>query len=274
MNNRLRIVLDRLKRRLEIIVGSPFPIYFLAGIFAANLISDGLSSLVEQFFGVPMLQMSGIKIIAGLVILFLTLFAFNFSNLGRWLRRFSKKADVDITRLPQVKRGLIALVSMGHFVPAEPAMKYHFKAESDPEKRMKYCWLLVGPGEGELSSEANANRLKNTYEALGVEVRLVKLQDVDDPSQVFQNMLNILDEAKNEHRLELMDMIADFTGGTKCMTAGMILASLDRGLEMQFMKPEEKTEGGTVPPNAQSHPRLVTIDFYPSQRTANRQQKA
>lgn len=266
MRNSIRNLMDRLGRRFAVVIGSPFPIYFLVGVLAANLISDGISSLVEQLFGVSMQQIGWIKIIGGGAILLLTLIAFSLSDIGRWLSRLAKshEASVVVENLPPPRKGLVVLVSMGHFVPADAAMKYHFNDGNG--NHLQYCWLLVGPGEGELSSNANANRLKERYEALGVEVIPVSLNDADDPGEVFLAMQDIIKEAQKKYGLYPRDLVADFTGGTKCMTTGMVLACVDQNLAVQFMKPDKYTSDGRVSPDAHSFPRLVDIDFYSPRR--------
>lgn len=257
-------------------VGSPFPIYFLAGVLAANLISDGVSSLVEQTIGVPPLRLGWIKIVIGGFILLLTLLAFSLSDLGRWLSKITKKQTrVEMAEnLPLPRKGLIALVSMGNFVPAEPAMKYHYEAEKNPANRLRYCWLLVGPGEGETSSRANAERLQERYAALDVEVFLVPLTDADDPGEVFLAMQGIIKEAQKKYGLFPWDVTADFTGGTKCMTAGMVLACVDQNVPVQFVKPDKYTKEGRAASDAHSYPRLVDIDFASPQREQKRSEES
>ena len=53
----------------------------------------------------------------------------------------------------------------------------------------------------------------------------------------------------------------DYTGGTKSMTAGMILACASPRRHLQFMKPRRYTADGRAEPGAESDPVAIDIRF-------------
>lgn len=57
------------------------------------------------------------------------------------------------------------------------------------------------------------------------------------------------------------DVIADYTGGTKTMTAGMILACARPDRKLEFMKPRHYRPDGTAAREEGSEPREVNIAF-------------
>jgi len=57
------------------------------------------------------------------------------------------------------------------------------------------------------------------------------------------------------------DVIADYTGGTKSMTAGTVLACASPDRRLQFMKPGKYREDGTADHQAGSNPYLVDIRY-------------
>jgi CRISPR-associated protein (Cas_Cas02710) len=68
-------------------------------------------------------------------------------------------------------------------------------------------------------------------------------------------------EAKDKFNLTEEGIIADYTGGTKSMTSGMVLACTSPNRALQFMKPQQYTEDGRADVQAGSVPVAVDIRF-------------
>jgi hypothetical protein len=58
------------------------------------------------------------------------------------------------------------------------------------------------------------------------------------------------------------EIIADYTGGTKSMTAGLILACTEQDRDLQYMKPRRYTTDGRADPAAGSDPISVDTNFF------------
>ena len=159
----------------------------------------------------------------------------------------------------QPRRGLIVLVSAGPpTIPAEEAIKVHLP-------RLERCWLIVGPGEGPGSPKENARRIIATYGRLGgreVHFETRDLQDPDNPAEVYYLVQSIYTESR-AYGLREADLIADYTGGTKSMTAGMILACATReDRDVQYMRARQLTPQGTADRTKGADPVLVDLQFY------------
>lgn len=262
MNN----FLTRLRRRWEQTVGSSAPWVVVFGAIALGFITDGLLRLVEGWWQADDLTLAGIMLLVGVVGLLLVILFFDLplwvSNWARWVQG---QFQVDIEELQPVppRRGVIAIVSLGQHVPAEAALAYH--AQFDPSAGglpyLRRGWLLVGPGEGELSSATNAAKLRETFEARGVAIDLYPLNHADDMAEIFGAVKKIIRRAQVEYGFAKEEIIADFTGGTKSMTAALTLACIDTGIDLQYMKPDDYELDGRAKPGTQATPHLLDITF-------------
>lgn len=57
------------------------------------------------------------------------------------------------------------------------------------------------------------------------------------------------------------DIIADYSGGTKSMTSGMVLACALPERKLQVLKPRKYDKDGTADRKAGSDPRYIDISF-------------
>jgi len=158
------------------------------------------------------------------------------------------------------RRGLVVLVSQGkpEATPAAAAIKYHLAA-------LEHCWLITStepqtPPEPPFQSAwKNAGQLKAQFQD---RVRMhIKVIDPEDPQSIFQSVEQVYAEAK-AFGLTSKDIVADFTGGTKMMTAGMVLACTPADRDVQYMKPMAFLPDGQADRDAGSEPRWVDLNFF------------
>lgn len=134
--------------------------------------------------------------------------------------------------VPKEKRppqfpGLIVLVGPGREEedplqgPCGPAIEYHLPT-------LKFCWMIASE-EGQPVAEA----LRQQYEGR-CQVKVVPVGGAFEVQDVYETVRNIYLQEAPKAGLAPEQVIADFTGGTKVMSAGMILACGDRW-PMQYM---------------------------------------
>ncbi len=88
-----------------------------------------------------------------------------------------------------------------------------------------------------------------------------ELDDEHNPEMAFHLVQAIYHEA-SAHGLAEHDIVADYTGGTKSMTAGMVLAcSVSEDRNAQYMKPRQVEPTGVATPAAGAVPILVDLRF-------------
>jgi hypothetical protein len=262
----------RISRRLALTLGSSTPWIFLFGLLAVGLMTEGLATVFETIFDDNPWFAAWFTVAVGVVLLLATLLLFNLPQATRdWLKALRKghqKPDVTVVPTVEPRRGLIALVSRGTDPPVEAAIEYHFQGNGEQPGRLQFCWLLTGPDTDEQSSQVNAQRLQQIYAGQGVRGDIWNMRDADDPQQVFQTVQNIYRIAADQFSLSAEEIIADFTGGTKCMAAGMVLACAAGDWDLQYLKPTQYDEFGRAIKGSPVTPILVDVDFFMGQDRA------
>ncbi|MEK6320457.1 MAG: hypothetical protein AABN33_02115 [Acidobacteriota bacterium] len=162
------------------------------------------------------------------------------------------------------RRGLIVLVSQGKVEasPAAAAIKYHLLA-------LDHCWLITSTeAQTQLeppfqSSWKNAGLLKaQCQDHARVHIKVI---DPEDPQSIFQSVEQVYAEAKS-YGLTSKDVVADFTGGAKMMTAGMVLACTPADRDVQYMKPLAFLPDGQPDRSAGSETEMGRPELLPRQR--------
>ena len=179
----------------------------------------------------------------------------------RFEKRSRNKLMLEQREYPPPRRGLIVFMSPGSRVTAaENAVKAHLAA-------LEHCWVICGPDRAghDPTSRGNAEKIqaaysKNTKDE-AIHYHLEFLIDEDDPRQSYFLVGSIYEQAKSFGLAE-KDIIADYTGGTKSMTAGMVLScSTSEERDTEYMKATETTPMGTPASSTQALPVLIDLTF-------------
>lgn len=155
-------------------------------------------------------------------------------------RRIKPRILVPEDEMPQIHRGLILLVGPGR--PGEkpenqsawPSIDYHLS--NKPNVGLQICWLIATSGEK--GSLPVAQSLKEYCKEKRVTAYVKMLPDPFSDSQSVQNAYELVNKIYAEEigkvGLTEAQVVADFTGGVKTTSAGMILACGDHR-PMQYM---------------------------------------
>ncbi|MEW6418836.1 MAG: hypothetical protein AB1480_12065 [Nitrospirota bacterium] len=164
--------------------------------------------------------------------------------------------------LPKRHRGLIVLCSIGENISAEQAIRYHYRGlkNEHQDSILKHCWMITG---GDASEQAARNLIVKLVSE-GFPNNLFKIiqisgDDADNPTKVYKIIEDIFKSLPEGFKES--DIISDYTGGTKSMTSGLVLACAIPSRELQFMKPRKYKDDGTADRAAGSDPRAVDIRF-------------
>jgi hypothetical protein len=122
---------------------------------------------------------------------------------------------------PIPRSGLIVLVTKAP--TARKAIDYH-------QATLEHLWLITTP---EMREAANA--LRTHAEALGIQCHVLDLEQEYDASQCYYLVRQVYEVAAPSLLLARSAIIADMTGGTKPMTAGMVLACSDLHAPLQHV---------------------------------------
>ncbi|HUW12609.1 MAG TPA: hypothetical protein VM537_22975, partial [Anaerolineae bacterium] len=104
--------------------------------------------------------------------------------------------------------------------------------------------------------------LRERYEGRLEKIEVITIGDADDPEDTFVAVEEAYRRARKRYGLKTGQVIADFTGGTKAMTAGMVLACVGEGRPLEYMKPRKYKADGRADAAAGSEARLVEVDFF------------
>lgn len=234
-------------------------IFLIFGTFGLAIASDSLSELVLDNLGQWMQAQWGLNPIAFRVLLFagivIAIWLFIVvTDFSKWLVKVP--VTVEPQPLLRTELGLIVVVSKtppGVKSAAAAAIEYHWIKGTG---NLKHCWLICGGQESLQSARTMLKELTGSDEYFHADKfdfkfshpdnpkRILKLtlknldeKNVDNPNATFNLVNKIYKEAEAEE-LEAADIIADYTGGTKSMTAGLVLASCaSPERQLQFMRP-------------------------------------
>lgn len=254
-----------------------FLAFLLIGIFGLGIVSTGISNLLLDTLGTWVQKNIGLnKVIFQLMIISLIgtaiLSTVYFTNLTRRLRLLLGREEIEIANVVSLSDtffGLVAIASFskrGQMTPAEIAIRHHWR---NGKGRLRYCWLICTPDilestqqflaqlEEECRKEKHQFYLYfNTAQAMppitqagiSLHVRLLVLdaERIHDPNHIRELVDGLYDEAQKQTGLPAADLIADYTGGTKSMTAGMVLACSEPDRTLQYLVSEYDNKGSII----------------------------
>ncbi len=233
------------------------PIFFLIVIYLLGITTNNLSDALKPFAEPWQIGLAGT-----LLLILIMLLLDPIPKFVNYLIRGHGSLVSEMGNPPQRHKGLIVSCSMGENISAEQAIRYHYRGLNNEHRDvgLQKCWLITG---GKASVEA-AERLKERLIKDGVPNELfvdvpMTGDNADNPAQVYKIIEKIYNDLPTG--FEESDIIADYTGGTKSMTAGMILACSLPQRKLQVLKPRKYKDDGTAERSAGSDPRFIDIRF-------------
>ena len=224
----------------------------LMGAFALGLIVVGiLANLLYDLLTAPAEVISHVWVPLA-VCLALTLVGYVLYLLEQ-NRRGSIGIDVGEAGAPDPCAGIIWLLGPGQFDHLLIALDHHLQGDG-----ATHCWLVMQ----DVSKVRDAfTRLSKQLIDDGVSTQLYPVYiDETDVEATYKAVRNIVDRLIPEAGLRRDQVVADITGGTKQMTAGMMLAALATSSGLEYVASRRDEEGRTIEGTA----RVVKIDlgFY------------
>ncbi|AFY71098.1 hypothetical protein Pse7367_2845 [Thalassoporum mexicanum PCC 7367] len=246
-----------------------FVFFLFLSAFLLPLISDGFSKLVwDDFFlwlktnqGVKELWLIKLALAVAMLVLFsLLVYATSFA---RWLTQTANQVfnlspevptKLEVEKLLETSRGLIVVMSRKNSKIPEPAAEVAIKHHLQGNK-LEHCWIICTNDSfeyaGEMLKKLEGEQLlqsRNIHFYYGDNYKPLKEQGLsllipsnekDNPNHI-NKVVNAIYLDANEKGLEETDLIADYTGGTKSMTAGMILACASPDRRLQYISQSDK----------------------------------
>jgi hypothetical protein len=168
-------------------------------------------------------------------------------------RKHTVQVEFDETRLAPGHRGLIWLFGPGRFDHLLFALAHH-RAEGGGD----HCWLVMQDIEpvretfGQLSQQLLEQNIPTRLHPVYIS-RL-------DVEAAYEAVRSVFEREAAEEGVAPDEVIADVTGGTKPLTAGMVLAALTTGRALEYVESERDADGRPIPHTL----RVVLVDtaFY------------
>lgn len=150
------------------------------------------------------------------------------------------EVEVDESRLAPAHAGLIWLFGPGRFDHLLFALNHHRKSGGGA-----HCWLVMQQIDavqqtfGELSQQLAAAGASTCLHPVYIEQL--------DVQAAYQAVRSVFDREAKEEGLDPAEVIADITGGTKPLTAGMVLAAITSGKRIEYVESERDAQGNPIP---------------------------
>jgi hypothetical protein len=151
------------------------------------------------------------------------------------------RATVDESRLAPAHAGLIWLFGPGQFEHLLFALEHHREGGG-----AAHCWLVMQ--QGIPAVRERFGQLSRRLAEGGVTAQLHPVYvEQPDVQASYEAVRAVFEREAAEEGLAPEEVIADVTGGTKPMTAGMVLATLTTGRALEYVESERDTEGHPIP---------------------------
>jgi CRISPR-associated protein (Cas_Cas02710) len=240
----------------------------------STLVLDDVGTLIEAKFGRFGINKLTWRIlvvfgISAIVALWLSSIPKLMKALLRKLFPVEEKVIANVTPLRQTEnptyKGLIAIMSPNTNSPAEVSIKHHWAGGNGC---LKYCWLICSDKsinavddmvqrlqtDGIPIQKVQHSNLqpiqgdsRQVYLYYGKDYKFFNSEELhspltlqlndkvaDDPNHIRRLVEQIYDEAYQKE-LKESEVIADYTGGTKSMTAGIVLACTHPERRLQYI---------------------------------------
>ena len=224
----------------------------VAGNGLSNLILDNLCTWLEEQSQFTKASWQGL-----LVIILISSIALSSTNLAAIWRRFIGQTIPYSSKVrplapTETVKGLIVFMSLSVESPAKTAILHHWQ---DGHGKLEHCWLICGgtpsldkakelveqlitvhklpPRTFHYGTSSEYPNPDNIYHPFSL---VTDINFANDPSYIRQLIECIYTSAaETSFSLAENEIIVDYTGGTKSMTAGAILAGASPDRRLQYI---------------------------------------
>lgn len=168
-------------------------------------------------------------------------------------RKTHIQVSVDESRLAPPYAGLISL--FGPNVGTLPvALKHHWQGGG-----ARHCWLVRQSGLESVQKAYEELVSQLMAEGINTQIHPVYIDKLDAQT-AYEKVRAIFEREAAEEGLMPHEVIADITGGTKPLTAGMILAALAVDGALEYVESRRDDRGAPIP--GAQYVVLVDTKFY------------
>ena len=187
-------------------------------------------------------------------------------------RRRGKQVRFDLEekhRHPNKRRGLVWLLAPSGYGHAMTAIRHHF-GDGSMDYRLQQCWIILERGNAQVDKVFE--QLRGEVIANGIDIGFHPIYVADlGVRATYDALLQIVEHELPGYQMTCLEVIVDITGGTKPMTAGLILGALSTDCLLQYVETDRDEQGRALPETARVVivSRQVYLDSYPSASANN-----
>jgi hypothetical protein len=210
---------------------------FVLGVVAVGVLSNFVFSVTFDPATFVMDRTARTLIVVGAFVL-LAYAAYCYDLRQAWRTR-KITATFDERRRAKPHAGLIWLLSPRDIEAPLFAIRYHHVEGSAV---LQHCWVLISPG-----ATAAYDRLAARVEEVGYKVELHPVALSGETIEATYQAIDHIYGAEAERAgLQADQIIADLTGGLKTMTAGMVMACLPHGRQLEYIESDRDAQGEVI----------------------------
>jgi len=198
-----------------------------------NIVINLFSTLLETWIPITI---STVLLIASLALVFYLF--------GQIAHPKTKWVLVTEENQPDSYQGMIILVGPGRRgadpleTAVKPAIEYHLTHAANKQP-LSHVWLIASQ-----PAIPVANAIRTMFQDK-LDIEIIQVDDAFSVQPVYQIIKDIYEHKLEAFGLQPSQVISDFTGGTKLMSAGMVLACQNR-YPMQYMSGKEDAESTPI----------------------------
>ncbi len=220
---------------LRLFLETRFPILFLIGSLALAILGNAVYELLVNAFGATP------QFLIALIVSAVMIFAFVVLGFQRLLRAIQRRGRMNGVIGPDEQApphaGLILPVSPNPKAADAEIIAWHARRAT-----LRHCWLLA---TREVVDSERLRDLKQSLLDRNVTPHVLLLGDAIHVDQVYADVREAIEQARPVR--DAWPLIADMTGGTKAMTAGILLACLDADVPVQYWVAPRDRQGNPLP---------------------------
>lgn len=224
--------------RPETIVG------FIAGLLLFGITTNLLWDLLQGKF--PSLY-AFLAIIGAVLLLFWIAYA-SFQRIRRQARQIGFRVEEN-TMTPPQRRGLVWVLSPSGTEHTMVAIRHHY-GTGEEFNRLRHCWLIQQRNNRKVTEERHTLEKELLDSECEVELHTVLVDELSVRA-AYDALLTIVDNDAPAHNVPLSSLIVDITGGTKPLTAGLVLGALTTDCLLQYVETQRDLDGKPFPETAQ-----------------------
>jgi len=216
---------------------------FVSGLLLFGLVTNLLSDFLKGNFLTPGILLSNAVAIA-------ILFAIAFYSYRRLVTKLQSVAFYveENTPAPPQRRGLVWILTPSGTRHTMVAIRHHY-GNGGQINGLQHCWLIQQRGNDKVLNERHILEKELLNEGIEIKLHTVQVGELSVKA-AYDSLVQLVENDLAAHKVTRNNVVVDITGGTKPMTAGLILGALSTDCLLEYVESDRDPEGKPIPDTA------------------------